>query len=336
MGISAPTISNSINEDNMKTIILHQGSDEDALEMAVEVSQREFDMMEQIRKFSHENWEDRELDLLKEARKQLEGMDEMKATTPSVGKLDAKRETIKKTKKKPLILMAIAIGVVLLCVGLFVFSSNRKTEVLRWPSYSFPNVFSISIPPTMEMRNDLSITGKMINAFHDSQIFQMMCDECDLFYEKSQIVFQPLGMNSNNRQVVTEATATYARILFDFGYSDGVSQRDIRKMTRSDFKEYDEIVGKQYQTEYECMNDFLNREAKLIWHPSKKMKINGKYCIAIEYDRTGLEGLVNVKKYIFLYDGKEIDVTMSYRESEKEKYADDFEKVIKSFKINDK
>lgn len=96
---------------------------------------------------------------------------------------------------------------------------------------------------------------------------------------------------------------------------------------------YDEIVGKEYQTEYECMNNFLNNEAKLIWHPSKKLKINGKYCIAIEYDRTGLEGMVKVKKYIFLYDGKEIDVTMSYRESEKDKYADDFEKVINSFKI---
>lgn len=84
------------------------------------------------------------------------------------------------------------------------------------------------------------------------------------------------------------------------------------------------------------MNGILNREAKLTWHPSKKMKINGKYCIAIEYDRTGLEGMVKVKKYIFLYDGKEIDVTMSYRENEKAKYADDFEKVIKSFRIIDK
>lgn len=231
--------------------------------------------------------------------------------------------------------MVIAIGVVLLVVGSFMLSNNRKTEELKWPSYSFPNVFSISIPPTLEMRNDQSITGKMINAFHESQIFQMMCDECDLFYEKSQIVFQPLGMNSNNRQIVAEATATYARILFDFGYNEGLNQRDIRRMTHSDFEEYDEIVGKRYQTEYECMEGFLNREAKFIWHPSKKMKINGKYCIAIEYDRMGREGMVNVKKYIFLYDGKEIDVTMSYRESEKVKYAKDFEEVINSFKILD-
>ena len=245
--ISVPTISNSINKVGMKTIIIHQGTGEDALEMVVEVSQHEIDMMEQIRKFSHENWEDRELDLLKEARKQLGGMDEKKTATPSVEKLDAKTETInmEKKKKKPMVLMAIGIGVILFIVGAIVLSSNRKTESLQWPSYSFPGVFSISIPPTMEMRNDQSITGKMINAFHDSQIFQMMCDECDIFYEKSQIVFQPLGMNSNNRQVIADATATYARILFDFGYNDGVSQRNIRKMTSSDFKEYDEIVGKQ-------------------------------------------------------------------------------------------
>lgn len=101
LGISAPIISNSINENNMKTITLHQGSGDDALEMTVEVSQREIDMMEQICKFSHENWEVRELDLLKEARKQLEGMDEIKATTHPVGKFDTKGETIKKTKKKP-------------------------------------------------------------------------------------------------------------------------------------------------------------------------------------------------------------------------------------------
>ena len=69
--------------------------------------------------------------------------------------------------------------------------------------------------------------------------------------------------------------------------------------------------------------------------PNRERFVFGKYCIAIEYDRTGLEGFVKVKKYIFLYDGKEIDVTMSYRESEKEKYADDFEEVIKSFNIID-
>ena len=322
----------------MNTIVLHQGKDEDALEMTIEVTDEEFEMMEQIRRFSHDNWEGQEFDLLKEAKRRLEESAKAQSVASVVKKTGVDNETIipnKSNKRRPILLALIGVIAFITFIGFWKYSSNNSKPHPEWPSYSFPNVFSISIPPTMEMRNDLSITGKMINAFHDSQMFQMMCDECDIFYEKSQIVFQPLGMNSNNRQIVAEATATYARILFDFGYNDGVSQRDISSMTRSDFKEYDEIIGKQYQTEYECMNAILNREAKFVWHPSKKMRINGKYCIAIEYDRTGLEGIVKVKKYIFLYDGKEIDVTMSYRESEKEKYANDFEEVIKSFNIID-
>lgn len=55
----------------MKTIVLHQGKDEDALEMTIEVSDEEFEMMEQIRRFSHDNWEGQEFDLLKEAKKRL-------------------------------------------------------------------------------------------------------------------------------------------------------------------------------------------------------------------------------------------------------------------------
>lgn len=322
----------------MNTIVLHQGKDEDALEMTIEVTDEEFEMMEQIRRFSHDNWEGQEFDLLKEAKRRLKESAKTQTVATVLKNAVVDNETInpnKNDKRYPILIAIVGVIGLITLIGIWKYSSNNPKPNPDWTSYSFPNVFSISIPPTMKMRNDLSITGKMINAFHDSQVFQMMCDECDIFYEKSQIVFQPLGMNSNNRQIVAEATATYARILFDFGYNDGVSQRDISRMTHSDFMEYDEIVGKRYQTEYECMNNFLNNEAKLIWYPSKKLKINGKYCIAIEYDRTGLEGLVKVKKYIFLYDGKEIDVTMSYRESEKNKYADDFEGVINSFKIID-
>lgn len=323
----------------MRTIVLHQGKGEDALEMTIEVSDEEYEMMEHIRRFSHDNWDGQEFDLLKEAKKRLKDSHKTYTTINSnTNNTGAERKNKRLKNNKRLRLMVytmIGVIAVLVAVGLWRSLSNNPKPHPGWPSYSYPNVFSVSIPPTMEMRNDLSITGKLINAFHDSQVFQMMCDECDIFYEKSQIVFQPLGMNSNDRQTIAEATATYARILFDFGYNDGVSQRDIRRMTHSDFKEYDEIVGKQYQTEYECMNTLFNRETKFIWYPSRKMKINGKYCIAIEYDRSGIDGMVKVKKYIFLYDGKEIDLTMSYRESEKEKYEIDFEEVLNSFKIID-
>lgn len=315
----------------MKSIILHQGKGDDALEMKIDVTDEEFEMMEQIRRFGHDNWEGQEFDLLKEAKRRIKELPN--DTTVTSADAENETKTHKKNNKRGLILSTVGVVAFVAIMVLWKCLSNNFQTHPEWPLYSFPNVFSISIPPTMEMRDDLSITGKMINSLHDSRIFQMMCDECDIFYEKSQIVFQPNGMNSNNRQEVADAAATYARILFDFGYNEGVGQRDISGMNSLDFKEYDEIVSKQYQTELECMNGLLNRKTEFIWHPSKKMKVNGKYCIAIEYDRSGEGGLVKVKKYVFLYDGKEIDVTLSYRESEKEKYERDFEEVIRSFKI---
>ena len=55
----------------MKTIIILEGNGEDAIEMTIQVTQEELDKMEQIRKFSPENWEGKDLELLQEARKIL-------------------------------------------------------------------------------------------------------------------------------------------------------------------------------------------------------------------------------------------------------------------------
>lgn len=319
----------------MKTIVLHQGKDEDALEMTKEVTDEEFEMMEQIRRYSHDNWEGQEFDLLKEAKRRLKESAKTQTATAVFKNAGVDNETInpkKSNKHRSILIALVGVIVIFAFIGIWKYSSNNPKPHPDWTFYSFPNVFSISIPPTMEMRNDLSITGKMINAFHDSKIFHMMCDECDIFYEKSKVIFQPVGMNSNERQVIAKASAIYARILINFDYNDEMGQRDIKFMTRSDFKEYDKIVGERYKTEYECMFPYLSNKT-FVWHPSKKMKINGKYCIVNEYERMGLDGMVKIKKYIFLYDGKVIEITMSYRESEKEKFADDFEEVINSFKI---
>ena len=43
--------------DTKRTVKVKQGIGEDALEMTVQVTQEEFDKMEQIRRFSPESWE---------------------------------------------------------------------------------------------------------------------------------------------------------------------------------------------------------------------------------------------------------------------------------------
>lgn len=56
-------------DDKTKTIIIHEGIGDDAIEMTIQVTKEEFDKMEQIRKFSPKNWEGKDLELLQEARK---------------------------------------------------------------------------------------------------------------------------------------------------------------------------------------------------------------------------------------------------------------------------
>ena len=56
-------------ETEKKTITIKQGLGDEAIEMTVQVTQEELDAMEQIKRYSPKNWEGKELDLLKEARK---------------------------------------------------------------------------------------------------------------------------------------------------------------------------------------------------------------------------------------------------------------------------
>lgn len=212
-------------------------------------------------------------------------------------------------------------------------SQSTIAQGSQWPTYSIPNVCSIMVPPTMELRDDNSNSGKLFSAINPV-LYKMMCNNCDVFSDQSRIIFQPEGMNSDNPKDIDRATATYARIIIEFGYNHDVSQEDVRTMTTADLAEYDEIIQKQYKSEFEYAQQKLGKTGTLVWHPIKRERIGGKYCIVLDYDRPGLQGMVKVKKYAFYYDGKEADITCSYRISEKQKYEKDFEKVIRSIKFD--
>ena len=57
--------------DEKRTITIKHNFGDNPIEMSVQVTQKEFEKMEQIRQFSPENWEGKELELLQEARKLL-------------------------------------------------------------------------------------------------------------------------------------------------------------------------------------------------------------------------------------------------------------------------
>lgn len=57
------------NDKEKKAITIKQGTGDDAIDMTIQVTQEELETMEQIRRFSPENWEGKDLELLHEARK---------------------------------------------------------------------------------------------------------------------------------------------------------------------------------------------------------------------------------------------------------------------------
>ncbi len=105
------------NTDNqLKSIIIHQGSGEDALEMTVQVTQAEFEKMEELRSKNPQKWPEYSLELVKEAKDAL-----AKPSSP-------KKRLKTKTKSKKRSWLWIVLSIIILAVGIagWLFTRNRS------------------------------------------------------------------------------------------------------------------------------------------------------------------------------------------------------------------
>ncbi len=83
----------------MKTITIHEGTGDNAIEMTVQITEEEFAKMEQIKQYSPSAWEGKELELIQEARKLLrEELEEVKQDKgeASLPKSEKEEHTISK------------------------------------------------------------------------------------------------------------------------------------------------------------------------------------------------------------------------------------------------
>ncbi len=123
----------------MKTIIIHDGTGDNEIEMTVQVTEEEYDKMEQIRRFSPSAWDGKELDLLQEARKLLRETNAESAQSKEKNDVITKDENAtptnlneqpSKSNKRAWWLLAI-LGI--LFVGYLIIHSiiGRKTEEAR-------------------------------------------------------------------------------------------------------------------------------------------------------------------------------------------------------------
>ena len=117
------------NDKEMKTITIRQGSGDDALEMTVQVTQAEFDKMEELRSINPQKWPDYSLELIKEAREVLAKPTKQKPKKP---------QSTNKSKRKRI---WIVLAIILAAMGIAIWYFTRNTSVVQGNDLAFNNLY---------------------------------------------------------------------------------------------------------------------------------------------------------------------------------------------------
>lgn len=195
-----------------------------------------------------------------------------------------------------------------------------------WSIYTFGDICSFRIPPTMELRDVDSRMGT---------IFNELVNQYSIIFGENpadrEIKFQPKGINSGDEELVKKATSVYSRILIADFSGDFPSQSDVEKATIADIKKVDEVFKKQVVESF----SYYGPGQKIEWFPLKRVKIDGKYALVSTYKRLSLKGgLVKVREYKFFLTDHLVRITVSYRESESSLWEQDLDSFINSLKFN--
>jgi len=228
----------------------------------------------------------------------------------------------------------ISLSISLICV-LVSTKTSAQNNTSSWPTYSIPNVCSFQIPTTMEVRSDESVHSQFIKAVHNSSFYEMLCKDCDVFFEESNIIIQPKGLNSNpSTDEYRLAADSYARILMKFSYFDELSQEDLLGITPSELMIADSIFYSETKREIECMVDhFPICSGAFKWFPLRVESYSNLIALVAEYNRPGIEGETRVREYKFFYNKKYFRIITSYKLREETKYKEDFRTFMKLLKI---
>ena len=183
----------------------------------------------------------------------------------------------------------------------------------NWRTYSVANAFNISVPTTVELRQDFDAYTKWLNSIG--------------VVNNDAVVFQQKGLSDNE----ASAFRKYCRIICQhFSTSPGDCLRCY---------ETEPLVGENRQAFLDIARNELAQGASFIGPVDIQwVTVNGVKAVQIKYKRTGYngDGPVVCQLYI-LFNYKEMaKVTISYRESEASLWKADFEKVMSTFQWENK
>ena len=185
----------------------------------------------------------------------------------------------------------------------------------NWTKYIIANAFSISVPPTVELRQSNDLYTKDIKklSWHGHKI------------NSNNVVFQQKGLSVNT----PEAHQTYCRIIIDIqkgSLGEYPKFSDYEDLTIEDIHTFQELA-KQNSYEYKILG-----QPEVRW-----IKIEDTYGIEVEYVRNGANNSrTHVCNYYFFNDNLFATIILSYRQDDIRKWETDFSNIIKTFKWNNK
>lgn len=199
--------------------------------------------------------------------------------------------------------------------------------------YEFKD-YSLSIPKTMELRNENSMMSLGKAIVKDKIINTKKIDIGDFNF-----VFQPVGSDDvQDLERQKKALALYARILIQ--YQKGrigdffVWDEDIT-YTQDEFNQLNKSFKDNILSEAVQIKE-LNSE--IIEIDDIEIKKNDNKIVYIKqlYIRKGFNGDVKVIDYYLYNNDEAVKLTISYRLSEKNLWEKDFDKIIDTFSFNSK
>ena len=206
-----------------------------------------------------------------------------------------------------------------LVVGIVVARAQDAT----WETISIPSICTYQIPPTVEIQNG---TYKKFN----DQIRKVILE---IDTTPDRVVAQPKGINDFD----PVALKRYCRIIVE---TERGSRGDYSKLdeplavSASELQELDKELKSQNQQAAALLTSKGTKVTLLSWQPVKIVRVNGVDALLATNTRSVNDAPPALVRMYSIQNGDVMHkITISYRQSEKDIWATDLDKVIGTFKF---
>jgi len=214
------------------------------------------------------------------------------------------------------------IAVVVLSVLLASVLATQAQDT-TWETVSIPGICTFQIPPTVEIQK--GTYKRIVDQFKKMVL--------EISESPDRVVAQPKGINDFN----PTALKKYCRIIVE---TERGTKGDYAKLdepllvSEAELKELDKELKNQFEQVAAMWNTKGVKWTILSWQPVKITRVNGVDALVITYARS-INDAPSVLVRVYRIQNNDImhSIAISYRESEKEIWADDLGKVINTFKF---